>query len=72
MEGWDPGQLRQEGCVDVWDGNYVQEWDHLHLVEGVLYRTWRSKDGLYRYEYLIASGDYQRALVRLVHEQGHF
>ena len=44
----------------------------LHLVESVLYRICRSKDGLHQYKQLIASGDYQRALVRLVHEPGHF
>ena len=38
----------------------------------MLYRIWRSKYGLHQYEQLIAPGDYQRALVRLVHEQGHF
>ena len=52
--------------------SYVQQWDDLHLVEGVLYRIWRSKDGLRQYQQLVAPGDYQRALVRLVHEQGHF
>ena len=50
----------------------VQQWDDFHLIEGVLYRFWRSKDGLHHYEQLIAPSDYQRALVRLVHEQGHF
>ena len=52
--------------------SYVQQWDDLHLIEGVLYRFWKSKDGLHQYEQLIAPGDYQRALVWLVHEQRHF
>ena len=52
--------------------SYVQQWDDLHLVGSVLYRIWRSKDGLHQYEQLIAPGGYQGALVRLVHEQGHF
>ena len=52
--------------------SYFQQWDDLHLIEGVLYQIWRSKDGLYQYEQLIAPGDYQRALVRLVHELAHF
>ena len=52
--------------------SYVQKWDDLHLIEGVIYRIWRSKDGLHQYEQLIAPGEYQSALVRLVHEQGHF
>ena len=34
--------------------SYVQQWDDLHLIEGVLYRIWRSKDGLHQYEQLIA------------------
>ena len=29
---------------------YVQKGDDLHLVEGALYRNWRSKDGLHHYE----------------------
>ena len=28
--------------------SYVQQWDDLHLIEGVLYRFWRSKDGLHQ------------------------
>ena len=52
--------------------SYVQQRDDLHLVDGVLYRTWRSKDELHQYEQFVAQGDYQRALVRLVHEQEHF
>ena len=49
--------------------SYVQQCDDLHLVEGVLNRIWRSKDGLHQYDQLIASGDFQRALARLVNEQ---
>ena len=30
--------------------SYVPQWDDLHLVDGVLYRTWRSKDELHQYE----------------------
>ena len=52
--------------------SYAQQWDDLHLVEGTLYQMWKSKDGLHQYEQLIAPGDYQNELVRLVHEQGHF
>ena len=52
--------------------SYVQQWDDLHLGGGVLYRTWRSKDGLHQYEPLIAPCDYQRALKRLIYEQGNF
>ena len=52
--------------------SYVQQWNDLHLVDGVMYRICRSKDELHQYEQLVAPGDYQRALVRLVHEQGHF
>ena len=52
--------------------SYVRQWYDLHLVDGVLYRTWRSKDELHQYEQLVASGDYQRALVQLLDEQGHF
>ena len=52
--------------------SYVQQWDDLHIAEGVLYHIWRSQDGLHQYEQLVASVYYQRALVRLVHEQEHF
>ena len=52
--------------------SYVQQWDDLHLIEGVLYPIGRSKYGLHQYEQSIAPGDYERALVRLAHEQGHF
>ena len=52
--------------------SYVQQWDDLHLIEGMLYRTWRSRNGLHQFEQLIAPREYQRALVRLVHEQGLF
>ena len=52
--------------------SYVQQWDDLYLSEGILYRTWRSKDGLHQYEQLVTPSDYQNVLVRLVHEQGHF
>ena len=30
--------------------SYVQQWDDLHLVDGVLYWTWRSKDEFHQYE----------------------
>ena len=39
--------------------SYVEQWDDLHLFEGVLYRTWRSKDGLHQYEQFIAPCEYQ-------------
>ena len=63
--------------IDMWmfgmtKPSYVQQWDDLHLVDDVLYRTWRSKDELHQYEQLATTCDYQRALVRLIHEQGHF
>ena len=52
--------------------SYVQQWDDLQHVDGVLYRTLRSKEELHQYDQLVAPGGYQRALVRLLHGQGHF
>ena len=52
--------------------SYVQQWDDLYLSGSVLYRTWRSKDGLHQYEQLVTPCGYQNVLMRLVHEQGHF
>ena len=52
--------------------SYCQQWDDLYLSGGVLYRIWRSKDGLHQYEQLVTPCNYQQVLVRLVHVQGHF
>ena len=69
MEGNDAGPVRKDLLMFVMTTHiYVQQWGDLHIIEVVLYRIWRSKDGLHQYEQLIAPGDYRRALVRLVHQ----
>ena len=74
MEGNDPGSPERKDVLKfgMTTSSYFQQWDNLHLTEGVLYQILRNKDGLHQYEQLISPADCQSAFVRLVHEQGHF
>ena len=52
--------------------SYVQKWDKLHLMEGVLYRRWESSNRLHVAEQLVVPSGHRRAIIQLAHEQGHF
>ena len=52
--------------------SYVQQWDKLHLMEGVLYRRWEYSNGLHVAEQLVVPSGHRRAIIQLTHEQGHF
>ena len=51
---------------------YIQQWNKLHLMEGVLYRRWESSNGLLVAEQLVVPSGLRRAIFQLAHEQGHF
>ena len=52
--------------------SYVQQWDKLHLKEGVLYQLWESSNGLHVAEQLVVPSGNRRAIIQLAHEEGHF
>ena len=51
--------------------SYVQQWDKLHLMKGVLYRRWECSNGLHVAEQQVVSSGHRRTIIQLVHEQGH-
>ena len=52
--------------------SYVQQWDRLHMKDGVLYRRWDSSNGLHVSQQLVVSSEHRRAIIQLAHEQGQF
>ena len=52
--------------------SYIQQWDKLHLMAGVLYRRWKSSNGLHVAEQLVVPSWLRRAIIQLTHEQVHF
>ena len=51
--------------------SYVQQWDKLHLMVGVLYRRWECSNGLHVAEQLVVPSGHRRAIIQLAHEQGY-
>ena len=68
-DGPERGELMSYGLTIR---QYIQRWDDLSIIEGVLYRTLRSRNGLRTYHQLITPRSHQQTLIRMIHEQGHF